>query len=65
MEVQESGILRYLGAFSGARYAWDRGLGFSLEAVPSWDANALFQIDNAESRPSQNMREQGLKRTRY
>jgi len=25
----------YLGMFSEARYVWDRGLGFSLEAVPS------------------------------
>jgi len=34
-EAWESRIKRYLGAFSGARYAQDRGLGFSLEAVPS------------------------------
>jgi len=27
----------YLGVFSGAGYAWDRGLGFSPEAAPSWD----------------------------
>jgi len=42
----------YLGAFSGAGYAWDRGLGFSLKAVPSWDANALFQMDKAGPWPS-------------
>jgi len=33
--------------FSGARYIWDRGLGFSPEAAPSWDADALFQMDKA------------------
>ena len=51
----------YLGAFSGAGYAWDRGLGFSLKAVPSWDANALFRMDKAGPRPSQDMQEQGPK----
>jgi len=44
-EAWESRIKRYLGAFLGARYAQDRGLGFSPEAVPSWDASALFRID--------------------
>jgi len=34
-EAQESGTSGYLRAFSGARYAWDRGLGFSPEAAPS------------------------------
>jgi len=46
-EAQESGIKRYLEAFSGARYARDRRLGFSLEAVPLWDASALFWMDKA------------------
>jgi len=46
---------------SGAGYAQDRGLGFSLEAAPSWDADALFQMDKAGPRPSQDAREQGLK----
>jgi len=40
---------------------WDRGLGFSLEAAPSWDANALFRMDRAGPRPSQDARETGLK----
>jgi len=40
---RESGPEGYLGAFSGVWYAWDRGLGFSPEAAPSWDASALFQ----------------------
>jgi len=57
-EARESGIKRYLGAFSGARYARDRGLGFSLEAAPSWDADALFQKDKAGPRPSQDTWEQ-------
>jgi len=34
-EVWESGIERYLRVFLEARYAWDRGLGFSPEAAPS------------------------------
>ena len=51
----------YLGAFSGVGYAWDRGLGFSLEAAPSWDADALFRMDKAGPRPSQDARETGLK----
>jgi len=29
----------------GAGYARDRGLGFSLEAAPSWDADALCISD--------------------
>jgi len=41
----ESGTNGYLGVFLGARYARDRGLGFSLEAAPSWNASALFQED--------------------
>jgi len=51
---------RYLGAFSGAGYTWDRGLGFSPEAVPSWDADALFWMDKAGLRPSWDARETGL-----
>jgi len=39
----ESGT-KYLGAFSGAGYAWDRGLG--------WDAGVLFWKDKAGPRPS-------------
>ena len=46
-EARESGTEGYLRAFSGARYARDRGLGFSPEAVPSWDADALFRMDKA------------------
>ena len=46
----------------GAGYARDRGLGFSLEAAPSWDADALFRRDKAGPRPSQDARETGLKR---
>jgi len=51
----------YLGAFSGAGYARDRGLGFSPEAAPSWDADALFRMDEAGPRPSRDAREQGPK----
>jgi len=47
--------------FSGAGYAWDGGLGFSPEAAPSWDADALFQMDKAGPRPSWAARETGLK----
>jgi len=36
----------------GAGYARDRGLGFSLEAAPSWDADALFQKDKAGLGPA-------------
>ena len=43
----ESGTEGYLGVFSGAGYTWDRGLGFSPEAAPSWDANVLFRMDKA------------------
>jgi len=50
-EAQES-RRKYLRAFSGAGYARDRGLGFSPEAAPSWDANALFRMDKAGPRPS-------------
>jgi len=46
-EAWESGTEEYLGAFSGAGYMQDRGLGFSPESVPSWDADALFQKDKA------------------
>jgi len=46
---------------SGAGYTQDRGLGFSLEAAPSWDANALFQMDKAGPRPSWDTQETGLK----
>jgi len=38
-----------------------RGLGFSLEAAPSWDADALFRMDKAGPRPSRDARETGLK----
>jgi len=51
----------YLGVFSGAGYARDRGLGFGLEAAPSWDADALFWMDKAGPRPSRDARETGLK----
>jgi len=51
----------YLGAFSGAGYARDGGLGFSPEAAPSWDADALFRMDKAGPRPSRDARETGLK----
>ena len=54
----------YLRVFSGARYARDRGLGFSLEAAPSWDADALFRMDKAGPWPSQDAWEQGLKEKR-
>jgi len=47
-EVWESGTKGYLRVFSGATYARDRGLGFSPEAAPSWDASALFQEDKAQ-----------------
>jgi len=60
-EARESGTKGYLRVFSGARYMQDRGLGFSLEVVPSWDASALFQEDKAGPRPSQNVQKQGLK----
>ena len=40
---RESRPKGYLPAFLRIRYAWDRGLGFSPEAAPSWDASALFQ----------------------
>jgi len=43
----ESGTKGYLGAFLGAGYVRDRGLGFSLEAAPSWNSSALFQEDKA------------------
>ena len=58
-EAQESRIKRYLGAFSGAGYVQNRGLG--PEAVPSWDAGALFCMDKAGPRPSWDAREQGPK----
>ena len=61
-EAQESGTSGYLRAFSGARYAQDRGLGFSLEAAPSWDANALFREDKAGPRPSLGRARTGTKR---
>jgi len=48
----ESGPKGYLRAFSGAGYVWDRGLGFSPEAVLSWDADVLCQEDKAGPRPS-------------
>jgi len=32
--------------------------------VPSWDADALFQMDKAGLRPSRDTREQGLKENR-
>jgi len=60
-EAWESGTSGYLGAFSEARYVWDRGLGFSLEAAPSWNADALFWMDKAGPRPSQDTQETGLK----
>jgi len=61
-EAWESGA-KYLGVFSGAGYARDGGLGFSLEAAPSWDADdALFRMDKAGPRPSRDTRETGLKR---
>ena len=65
-EAWESGTSGYLGAFSGAGYARDRGLGFSPEAAPSWDAGALFQVrmDKAGRRPSWDAQEQGLKENR-
>ena len=47
--------------FSGAGYAQDGGLGFSPEAAPSWDADALFRMDKAGPRPSRDAREQRLK----
>jgi len=59
--VQESETSGYLRAFSGAGYAWNRGLGFSPEAAPSWDADALFRMDKAGPRPSRDAQEQGLK----
>jgi len=60
-EAWESGTEGYLGVFSGARYVRDRGLGFSPEAAPSWDADALFRMDKAGPWPSLDAREQGLK----
>jgi len=42
--------------FLGAGYARDRGLGFSLEAAPSWDADALFQMDKAGTRGNETKR---------
>jgi len=45
----------------GAGYARDRGLGFSPEAAPSWDADALFRMDKAGPGPSWDARETGLK----
>ena len=59
-EAWESGA-KYLGVFSGAGYARDGGLGFSPEAAPSWDADALFRMDKAGPRPSRDVREHGLK----
>ena len=59
-EARESGA-KYLGVFSGAGYARDGGLGFSPEAAPSWDADALFRMDKAGPRPSRDARETGLK----
>jgi len=46
-EAWESRTKGYLEAFSGTGYTQDRGLGFSPEAAPSWDASALFQEDKA------------------
>ena len=57
-KVQESGKKGYLRVFLGAGYTRDRGLGFSPEAAPSWDASALFWEDKAGLRPSQDMWEQ-------
>jgi len=53
-EARGSGA-KYLGVFSGAGYARDGGLGFSLEAAPSWDVDAVFQMDKAGPRPSRNV----------
>jgi len=58
----ESGTDGYLGAFLGAGYAQDRGLGFSLEAVPSWDAGALFRKDQGPAGTRENKSKQ---ETRY
>jgi len=51
-EAWESGR-KYLGAFLEAGYTQDRGLGFSPEAAPSWDANVLFRMDKAGTRENQ------------
>ena len=56
--AQKSRTKGYLGVFLGARYAQDRGLGFSPEAVPSWDADALFWMDKAGPKPIQDAQEQ-------
>jgi len=56
-KARESRTEGYLGAFLGAGYARDRGLGFSPEAAPSWDADALFWKNKAGRRPSQDARE--------
>jgi len=57
-KVQESETKGYLRAFPGAGYARDRGLDFSLEAAPSWDASIRFQEDKAGPRPSRDAQEQ-------
>jgi len=62
-EAWQSGA-KYLGVFLGAGYARggkSGGLGFSPEAAPSWDADALFRMDKAGPRPSRDARETGLK----
>jgi len=61
----ESGTKRYLGAFLGARYAQDRGLGFSLEAAPSWDASALFWKDQGPARTHGNKTKEKDKNRRF
>jgi len=65
-EVWESRPEGYLGVFLGARYVWDRGLGFSPEAAPLWDSSALFWENKAGPWPSQNTHENRTKEeTRY
>jgi len=41
----------------------DRGLGFSPEAAPSWDADALFWEDKAGRRPSWDTTKRGQEQT--
>jgi len=46
--------------FLGSGYVWDRGLGFSPEATPSWIADALVWMDKAGTCENKTKRE-----TRY
>ena len=58
-------VVKYVPKYRGnGCQMWKSGTSGYLsspEAVPSWDANALFRMDKAGPRPSRDMRETELK----